>query len=140
MSRSPTIKRRQPPQLDHEDLSKIVDTAQSRWGSLAARFAADATRSAGASRRAAVGGSAPAAHEAQLWSWALAAGERYDAEPDPAGRHEMVVVTEGMLRIERDEGPITLAPGDYAIYSSAQTYAYVNLFDGVTRFTRVVVS
>jgi transcriptional regulator with XRE-family HTH domain len=85
-------------------------------------------------------GSAPARSEAQLWSWALAAGERYDAEPDPPGWHEMVVVTEGSLLIERDEGPTTLAPGDHAIYSSAQPYAYVNVHDGVTRFLRTVVS
>jgi len=85
-------------------------------------------------------GSAPARSEAQLWSWTLAAGDRYDADPDPAGWHEMVVVTEGRLRIERDEGPITLAPGDHAIYSSAQSYAYVSVHDGVTRFIRNVVS
>lgn len=29
--------------------------------------------------------SAPAKREAELWSWALAPGERYDAEPDPEG-------------------------------------------------------
>ena len=85
-------------------------------------------------------GSAPARSEAQLWSWALAAGERYDAEPDPPGWHEMVVVTEGRLRIERDEGPATLGPGDYAIYSSVQAYAYVNVHDATCRFLRVVVS
>jgi transcriptional regulator with XRE-family HTH domain len=85
-------------------------------------------------------GSVPARTEAQLWSWALAVGERYDAEADPAGWHEMVVVTEGLLRIERDEGPTTLGPGDYAIYSSAQSYAYVNVHDGSTRFTRIVVA
>jgi transcriptional regulator with XRE-family HTH domain len=85
-------------------------------------------------------GSAPARSEAQLWSWALAAGDRYDAEPDPPGWHEMVVVTEGALLIERDEGPTTLRPGDYAIYSSAQTYAYVNVHDGATRFLRTVIS
>jgi hypothetical protein len=45
-----------------------------------------------------------------------------------------------MLRIERDEGPTTLAPGDYAVYAGAQTYAYVNVHDSVTRFTRSVVS
>ncbi len=89
---------------------------------------------------AVLSGSAPARTEAQLWTWALAAGGRYDAEPDPAGWHAMVVLTEGALRIERDEGPITLAPGDYAIHSSAQTYAYVTVHDGLTRFTRVVVS
>jgi transcriptional regulator with XRE-family HTH domain len=85
-------------------------------------------------------GSAPARSEAQLWSWTLGPGERYDAEPDPAGWHELVVVTEGRLLIERDEGPATLAPGEHAIYSSAQTYAYVNVHDGVTRFIRTVVS
>lgn len=104
------------------------------------RLDAVAWRGAAPESEAVLLGSAPAAHEAQLWSWALAVGERYDAEPDPAGWHEMVVITEGRLRIERDEGPITLGPGDYAIYSSAQTYAYVNVHDGLTRFTRVVVS
>ncbi|MGR7024876.1 helix-turn-helix domain-containing protein [Geodermatophilus sp. URMC 62] len=85
-------------------------------------------------------GSVPARSEAQLWSWVLGAGERYDAEPDPAGWHEMVVATAGRLRIERDEGPVELAPGDHAVYSSAQRYAYVNVHDGVTRFVRTVVS
>jgi transcriptional regulator with XRE-family HTH domain len=85
-------------------------------------------------------GTAPAGHEAQLWSWALAPGDRYDAEPDPAGWYEMISVTAGRLRIERDEGPTTLDPDDYAIYSSAQTYAYINVDHGITRFTRVVVS
>jgi transcriptional regulator with XRE-family HTH domain len=85
-------------------------------------------------------GSAPARREAQLWSWTLAAGDRYDAEPDPAGWHEMVVVTEGRLRIERAEGPTTLEAGDYAVYSSAQKYSYVNAADDVTRFVRTVVS
>jgi transcriptional regulator with XRE-family HTH domain len=85
-------------------------------------------------------GSAPARAEAQLWSWALAAGDRYDAEPDPAGWHEMVVVTEGALLIERDEGPTTLTPGEHAVYSSAQAYAYVNVHEGATRFIRIVVS
>jgi transcriptional regulator with XRE-family HTH domain len=85
-------------------------------------------------------GSAPARSEAQLWSWALAAGDRYDAEPDPPGWHEMVVVIAGTLLIERDEGPATLSAGDYAIYSSAQRYAYVNVHDGETRFVRTVVS
>jgi transcriptional regulator with XRE-family HTH domain len=84
-------------------------------------------------------GSAPARTETQLWSWTLAAGDRYDAEPDPPGWHEMVVVIEGALLIERDEGPTALSPGDYAIYSSAQRYAYVNAHDGLTRFIRTVV-
>src|SRR5262245_29221405 len=42
-------------------------------------------------------GSAPAAQEAQLWTWTLGAGERYDAGADPAGWQEMVLVTDGDL-------------------------------------------
>ena len=85
-------------------------------------------------------GSVPARREAQLWSWSLAEGERYDAEPDPEGWHEMVVVVEGCLRIELQEGPVTVRAGDYVIYSSAQPYAYSNAFAGVTRFIRNVVA
>jgi transcriptional regulator with XRE-family HTH domain len=104
------------------------------------RIDAVAWRGASPASTAVLLGSAAARSEAQLWSWALAAGDRYDAEPDPPGWHEMVVVTEGTLLIERDEGPTTLAPGDYAIYSSAQAYAYVNVHDGTTRFLRTVIS
>ncbi len=42
--------------------------------------------------------------------------------------------------VDRDQGPVTLAPGDHAIYSSTQAYAYVNAHHGVTRFIRNVVS
>lgn len=85
-------------------------------------------------------GSVPAHHEAQLWSWVLGPADRYTAEPDPAGWHEMVAVTEGRIRIELEEGPITVEAGGFAIYSSAQTYAYANDHDGVSRFIRTVVS
>ena len=104
------------------------------------RIDAVAWRGAAAGSRAVLLSSAPAHHEAQLWSWVLAAGERYDAEPDPAGWHEMIVLIEGTLRIERDEGVAVLETGDHAVYSSAQTYAYVNAHEGLTRFTRVVIS
>ena len=85
-------------------------------------------------------GSVPARLEAQLWSWTLGPGDRYEAEPDPEGWHEMVTVTEGRLRIELAAGPVTVETGGYAIYSSAQTYAYANAHNGVTRFIRNVVS
>jgi transcriptional regulator with XRE-family HTH domain len=85
-------------------------------------------------------GSVPARHEAQLWVWSLGPDDRYTAEPDPEGWHEMVVVTEGRLRIELAEGPVTVETGGYAVYSSAQTYAYANAHDGVTRFIRNVVA
>jgi transcriptional regulator with XRE-family HTH domain len=85
-------------------------------------------------------GSVPAHQEAQLWSWVLGPGERYTAEPDPVGWHEMVAVTEGRIRIELQEAPVTVEAGGFAIYSSAQTYAYANDYKGVSRFIRTVVS
>lgn len=84
-------------------------------------------------------GSVPARADVQLWSWALGPGDRYDAEPDPEGWHEMIVVTEGRLLIDLAEGPVTVAAGGFAVYGSAQEYGYVNLAEGVTRFLRNVV-
>lgn len=84
-------------------------------------------------------GSVPARREAQLWRWSLDIGERYQAEPDPEGWHEMVAVTEGRLRIELEDGPVTVEAGDFAIYGSAQSYAYVNDGPCVVRFIRNVV-
>lgn len=85
-------------------------------------------------------GSVPARHSAQLWTWTLAPGDRYTAEPDPEGWHEMTVVTEGRLLIDLAEGPITVEAGGYAIYSTSQQYGYVNVHDDVTRFVRNVVA
>ncbi|MDZ5461154.1 helix-turn-helix domain-containing protein [Azohydromonas lata] len=85
-------------------------------------------------------GSVPAQREAQLWAWSLGEGDRYEAQPDPMGWHEMVVVTQGCLLIELQEGPVTVKAGDYVIYSSAQPYAYRNVFAGVTKFIRNVVA
>jgi len=99
-----------------------------------------AWRGASAGSVAALLGSAPASTEAQLWTWSLGAGDRYDAEPEPAGSHELILVTEGKLLIERDEGPVTLEAGGHAVFSTAQAYAYVNLATGMTRFARTVVS
>lgn len=84
--------------------------------------------------------SVPARQEAQLWSWTLGPGDRYDAQPDPDGWHEMVLVTEGSVRIEREDGRNDLAAGQHGVYSSAQHYAYVNTGTTTARFARIVVS
>ncbi len=94
----------------------------------------------GAHSRATLLGSAPATREAQLWTWSLGVGDRYDANPDPAGWHEMVLVTAGRLRIEREDGDVTLDTGGYAIYSSAQRYSYVNAGDVPAACVRIVLS
>ncbi|MET0348821.1 MAG: helix-turn-helix domain-containing protein, partial [Rhizobacter sp.] len=36
----------------------------------------------------------------ELWEWRLAAGERYEAAPDPAGFHEMIYVVDGTLTLK----------------------------------------
>lgn len=90
--------------------------------------------------RAVLLGSAAAHREGQLWVWSLGVDDRYEAHPDPAGWHEMVLVIAGRLRIERESGAVTLGSGDHAVYSSAQKYAYINAGSEVTRFVRVVLS
>lgn len=85
-------------------------------------------------------GSAPATTEAQLWSWTLAPGERYDAEPDPPGWHEIILVTAGNLRIERDDGSTDLGDGQHAIYPSDQHYTYAAIGNQTAHFIRIVAS
>ena len=108
---------------------------------LSRRIEAVAWRGARPESEAVLLGSVPARSSAQLWTWTLGVGDRYAAEPDPEGWHEMTVVTEGRLLIDLAEGPVTVEAGGYAIYSTAQPYAYVNVYaDGVTRFIRNVVA
>lgn len=85
-------------------------------------------------------GSVPAAASAQLWSWSLSVGDTYVAEPDPQGWHEMVFVSEGRLRIDKEDGAVTVSAQDFAIYSSAQQFSYSNAGTEIVRFTRVVVA
>jgi len=85
-------------------------------------------------------GTAPAAHETQMWLWSLEAGEHYDAEPDPQGWHEMIFVTEGVLTLVLSGTGKDYPAGTFAIYSSAQDYSYVNGGSQMARFIRNVVS
>jgi transcriptional regulator with XRE-family HTH domain len=128
-------------------LDRLADALGTRFSTLVAEPSAPpaainalAWRGAGPESSASLLGSAPALSEAQLWSWSLSPGDRYDADPDPAGWHELLLVTSGRLRLEREDGTAVLGPGDHAIYSSAQRYAYVALGEEAVRFVRVVVS
>ncbi|WP_141363788.1 helix-turn-helix domain-containing protein [Glutamicibacter uratoxydans] len=89
--------------------------------------------------RAMLLGSAAASQEVQLWTWSLARGARYDAEPDPSGWSEMVLVAEGKLRIEFSDASLELGAGEHATYSSAQYYSYVNAGSETVRFVRNVI-
>ncbi|RAX15196.1 helix-turn-helix domain-containing protein [Pseudarthrobacter sp. AG30] len=84
--------------------------------------------------------SVPASREAQLWAWTLEPGERYDAEPDPVGWSEMLLVSEGALRVELESGATELRPGEHLAFPSSQIYAYANTGHTRARFVRVVVS
>lgn len=84
--------------------------------------------------------SVPAAKEAQLWTWALGPGDHYAAQPDPAGWSEMILVTEGTLRVEKESGAVDVTVGGHIAFPTSQQYSFVNSGDGVVRFTRVVVS
>ncbi len=98
-----------------------------------------AWRGKGAESRGILLGSVPAKRETQLWSWTLDVGDRYQAEQDPVGWHEMVAVVEGRLQVEFTGRTVVVEAGDFIIYSSAQPYAFVNAGDGVVRFIRNVV-
>lgn len=97
-------------------------------------------RGASAQSTAVLLGSAPATTEAQMWLWSLGPGERYDAEPDPAGWHEMVLVTEGTLRLELSGTTKDYPAGSFAVYGTDQAYAYANPGQTLVRFVRNVVT
>ena len=97
-------------------------------------------RGAGPESAAVLLGSAPAATEAQMWLWSLGPGERYEAEPDPAGWHEMIFVTEGTLRLELSGVAKDYPAGSFAVYATDRAYAYANPGEGVVRFVRNVVA
>jgi transcriptional regulator with XRE-family HTH domain len=86
--------------------------------------------------------SVPARAEAQLWTWSLGPGERYDAQPDPEGWHEILLVTAGTLLLERGaDDVVSLAVEKATCCPTARAYAYANGSDvDAVVFTRVVVS
>jgi transcriptional regulator with XRE-family HTH domain len=85
-------------------------------------------------------GTAPAKTEAQMWSWTLASGEQYNAEPDPAGWHEMLYVTQGVLTLELSGQYSDYPVGRFAIYCSDQPYSYHNRGQERLCFVRTVLS
>lgn len=86
--------------------------------------------------------SVPARAEAQLWTWTLGPGERYDAQPDPFGWHEILMVTSGTVLLARTGAEdVELSVGAHITFSTSQTYAYVNTSaTDTTSFVRIVVN
>lgn len=97
-------------------------------------------RGSGTDSTAVLLGTAPATNETQMWLWSLEGNERYDAEADPQGWHEMIFVTEGVLTLVLSGAEKEYVAGTFAIYSSAQLYSYLNRGLQTVRFIRNVVS
>jgi transcriptional regulator with XRE-family HTH domain len=84
--------------------------------------------------------SRPGGGTTELWQWELVPGSRYEAEPDPAGSEEMVLVSAGRLVIEVGEESFSLAAGGYLRLPTDRPYAYANTARTSVRFIRVIVS
>lgn len=86
-------------------------------------------------------GAVAARSEVQVLSWRLAPGECYDADPDPAGWHEIVVVVAGAVRLRLGAGgAVLLRHGDHTVFSSAQPYSYEADGTLAASFLRIVTS
>lgn len=74
----------------------------------------------------------------ELWSWVLAPGDRYRAQPDPPGSEELFLVQTGTLTIVADGAATPVSAGSAARLLSDREYAYVNDTQEVVEFVRVV--
>lgn len=76
-------------------------------------------------------------HRTELWDWLLMPGDRYDADHDPVGTEELILVADGVLVLEFGDGTRQLlAPGQAVRFPSDQAYAYVNESGSAVRFAR----
>lgn len=84
----------------------------------------------------------------ELWQWQLMPGARYEADADPAGSEEILLVHTGQLVVEvvsagtgPDEGGerYELGAGSYLRLPTDTPYAYVNSGRSVLRFVRLIL-
>lgn len=76
---------------------------------------------------------------AEMWDWSLGAGDRYDAEPDPAGSEEVLSVTSGTLTLVVGDASYVVPEGGVARIATDREYSYVNGTAENLSFVRVVV-
>ncbi|PZF68951.1 Cro/Cl family transcriptional regulator [Curtobacterium sp. MCPF17_047] len=84
--------------------------------------------------------SVPASKNVQLWFWVLEPRDRYNAETDPEGWSEMILVIEGSVRVEFESGTTELHAGDHLAFPTSQRYSYFNAGPALVRFVRVVAT
>lgn len=75
----------------------------------------------------------------ELWQWRLVAGARYDAEADPVGSEEILLVTVGRLVVEVVDDRYEVRAGGYLRLPTDVPYAYANPGRSTTRFIRVIL-
>jgi transcriptional regulator with XRE-family HTH domain len=78
-------------------------------------------------------------HAVELWDWRLDPGDRYDADPDPTGAQEMILVVSGRLTLELGGDRYVLPAGHAVRFPSDRGYAYVNEGERAVRFSRNTV-
>ncbi len=79
------------------------------------------------------------ANQVELWMWAIAPGDQYQAEADPQGWNEMLHVIEGSLTVRFSNETQVLSAGESVVYASSQPYCYLNQSDSMVRFVRNVI-
>jgi transcriptional regulator with XRE-family HTH domain len=82
----------------------------------------------------------PASRTMELWRWAIAAGDRYQGEPDLPGYTEVVYVLQGQLTFEQEGASQVLRAGDSFSFPSDHPYAFINTGRGALRFMVNVVA
>lgn len=84
----------------------------------------------------------------ELWQWQLMPGAHYEADADPAGSEEILLVQTGRLVVEvvaaaagSDQGDerYELGAGSYLRLPTDTPYAYVNAGRSVLRFVRLIL-
>jgi transcriptional regulator with XRE-family HTH domain len=75
----------------------------------------------------------------ELWEWTIQAGDRYQAQADPPGSEELILVTSGTLRLESGDDVADIDAGGSVRLATDRPYAYAATEAGPTTFVRVAV-
>lgn len=75
----------------------------------------------------------------ELWEWTVQPGDRYQAQPDPAGSEELFFVIAGSLTLHvESREPVVVLAGGSARLASDRRYSYENRGTRPVHFVRVV--
>ncbi|WEI19589.1 XRE family transcriptional regulator [Acinetobacter proteolyticus] len=81
----------------------------------------------------------PTQTQVELWTWSLAVGEVYQAEPDQKGWQELIYVVEGELTISFEHENRVLQAGESILFESSIYYCYANRSKQPLKFIRNVL-